>query len=281
MSQTRIEAFLTELSTNGPLRRQFKFFPADVLNIYGFSEDEKRTLKTLDWKPISEYINQAFQKRLSFLKANIPGVCILLGDALETTFSAFCERFPVKAKTSAQQEALQFIEYLTFYSDYPIPGYPYANDVLDFENTRLEVTLNASLSSRYSLTPSEMAILEGDEWKLLKPRINEGLLLKRYAYPIDRIIRKLTSTEKVHPDPDETWVIFLRRRKNGKTIARGVAATTRLLITRCDGRTPIYDILERIRNEVLLTGKQLIYFEHDCRHFLKKLAQEGLLELVD
>lgn len=274
----KIRELMAQLSTNEILRRQYNAYPDKVCKAFGLSDEE-----TTQFLQLSKDLPQVGAERIVTMRLKaarhfIPGVCRLLGEDLQSKFAMYCERFPVVEPQRGTFEALQFLEFLTAYSDYPIPGYPYANEVIDYERTRLELLLAPPAAQHFDADTATQ-IMRSSGWKKYKPKVHVQFFVKSYNYPIDRIIHNLIAGEKVLAEPDVYWILFARRQHRAEVLARRIKKSTHLLLQRCDGRSVIGDIIPEVRQELKLKLQEHAQFEKECRAFLLRLAREGYLEL--
>jgi len=279
--QPKFQELLTQLSTNETLRKQFKDYPDEVCKAFGLSDEETTQFQQLQKSAFTKFAVSLVHNRLKNTKHYIPGVCALLGEDLIDKFTMYCQRFPAKSAYEAPIEALQFLQFLTYYSDYPIPGYPYSNEVIDYEQTRLELLLEKPMNENAVKAIEVRQQLLKSNWKTFKPQILQQLMIKEYNYPIDEIIDCLLRGKNVSPTPDTHWILFVRRQTRSEVIVRRIKKSTKLLITKCDGKTKIADIIVDVRTELKLKLHEHAQFEKECRHFLKRIAKEGFLELIE
>lgn len=280
LQQPKFQDLLTQLSTNTALRKQYREYPEEVCKAFGLSDAETTQFQQLKDSVYNKFALNLIHNRLKHAKHYIPGVCQLLGSDLIDKFTMYCQRFPTAIDMEGPHEAIQFLQFLTYYSDYPIPGYPYSNEVIEYEQTRLELLIETPMNAHSLESNDVLEKLQVANWKEYMPKILPQIFVKEYNYPIDEIIEKLLNGEKVNPEPGAYWVLFVRLQTRNQVIVKRIKKSTKLLITQCDGETAINDIIENVRTEIKLKMHEHVQFEKECRYFLKKLAREGFLALT-
>lgn len=278
--QPKFQELLSQLSTNEALRRQYKDYPEIVCRAFGLSDEESTQFQSLEERSYQNFAASLIHNRLKNAKHYIPGVYALMREDLFTKFSMYCQRFPSKSVLEGPKEAAQFLQFLTYYSDYPIPGYPYSNEVINYEQTRLELLLEMPMNEGAVNSEDVLKRLKQPEWKTFKPKILQQLLIREFNYPIDEIIEHLLTGQKVAAKPDTYWILFVRRQTRSEVIVRRIKKSTKLLMTQCDGSKNIGEIIEEVRNRIKLKLHEHAQFEKECRFFLSKLAREGFLKLI-
>lgn len=278
--QPKFQELLSQLSTNETLRKQYKDYPEIVCKSFGLSDEESTQFQSLQERSYQNFADSLINNRLKNAKHYIPGVCALMGENLTKKFSMYCQRFPSKNTLEGPKEAMQFLQFLTYYSDYPIPGYPYSNEVINYEQTRLELLQEMPMNEGAVNSEDVLMHLKQQEWKTFKPKILQQLIIREFNYPIDEIIEQLLTGQKVIAEPNTYWILFVRRQTRSEVIVRRIKKSTKLLITKSDGSKTIGEIIEKVRDQIKLKLHEHAQFEKECRFFLSKLAKEGFLKLI-
>lgn len=271
---------MSHLAANENLRRQYRAYPAEVCTAFGLSAEEASQFQEMNGNRREPAGARGDEPRLRRVRQFIPSICALLGDDLLPMFSRYGDCFPADSRTAGRADALQFTHYLTSLSEYPIPGYPYANEVIDCEQTRLEL-LSILRDDRQSPPNGEFIdALKSEEWKSCIPKLRAHIFVKEYHYPLDIIINHLIQGKPIHPDPGHVWILFAKCRQPGRVIVKRIRKSTQQLISRCDGTASISTILIRLRAALKLKGRDAGNLDRHCHRFLLSLAGEGLLDLL-
>ena len=270
---------IVTLSRDENLRRQFKRHPQKICSAFGLSYQETQTLKKIELEILERRSLIAVRKRLKRIKSYFPCVSSLLHKQLLTRFIAYCNCFPENKKMLRHDDARQFLLYLISLSDYPVPGYPYANEIIDFELTRLHFICDPLERASEESIAASIALLSNENWTQHHAKIFPALQLKQYKYPIDTIMRQLLANKRIYPYPEDTCILFLQPRKKKKMIVKRLRRSTHIFLERCTGDQPILKLLRNMQPVLRLRGLEITRFENEGRDFLLQLAKEGAVQI--
>lgn len=281
MSLIEMQKLLANLYTSEHLREQFRQNPETTGAHYGLSPEASRQLCSVNWTAVDRFARSLINKRLKLVKPFLPATCILLGNELLSLFSIYCERFPLVKRLQAPEEAQQFACFLNQQSNLFIKNKAsYAKDTLSFEQTRLEVMVNAvGLDTPCPVEPLHV-LLDRDDWLSLYPMIAPQLRVEQFAYPVDELIPKIIAGENVGQTPESVRILFIYNQQSNAIQTRRIKVSTQRLLSLSHGHFTIKNILDTLRNELDISEVQYVLFEDECRCFYDRLVQEKMIHFV-
>ena len=277
MSLLNMQQALAHLYTDAPLRVQCQETPEVVRERFGLSASEQSQLETLDWAAVERFARSLAQKRLKRVKPHVPATCTLLGPELMTHFTDYCERFPLAQRVRSYEDALQFMQFLDSTRQACFDHLPYAQDVVAYEQTRLVLLSNPDMLEPVADAEAACAHFDHENWYACRPIIGPQVQTRQFAYPVDAIAFRLAEGELSNEEPDAVCILFARQPGSYYVHTQRIKASTRYLLSLCQGQFAIEVILEKMFAVLSVPTEQHRDFEVECRQFLRRLAQEGVI----
>jgi len=167
----------------------------------------------------------------------------------------------------------EFGEFLDEVTEELLPEVPYLNELLDYERTRFSILKNAE-----ELCDICNPHLAQDNISIqTRFHLNKGVIVKNYKYDIPLLIESVRAGNKCEPPCLNGALVFFQRNKRVHVLA--VNSFSNELLTYCDEKMRVEDIVYRIQRRLQLSNKSMNKEElyNRCIDGLVELARSRLI----
>ena len=265
MSVAEMQACLARLYVDDAYRQLFDLAPETSRQDYQLTEDEFKTLESLDKKMLDLFADMLKKKRKSKFQAAYPLLFQLLRTKIDRYYNRFYHLYPAKPHELFLPQALAFGEFMEecLATDTESPSY--ASDLARYE--RYYFSAMYMPSSRDSLSTfnepeqQQPGALSRDAYPVLQP----GVQYTTFAYDVVSIATALQEHQEVIAQKGTYSFIFQQRTRTSDPAVFAISGATNSLLALCDGSRTVSEIigeLEQRFGKDALTARVLQALHH-------------------